>query len=95
MLDLQDFPGQGTALVGILNAFMESKGLIEPGKWRQFCSETVPLVLMPKRTWTKWRDSYMRNSKLRITGRQDIIDATCCLHGSRFGRKDIGVERTA
>ena len=30
LLDFQDFPGQGTALVGILNAFMESKGLITP-----------------------------------------------------------------
>lgn len=27
MLDLHDFPGQGTATVGILNAFWESKGL--------------------------------------------------------------------
>ena len=26
LLDIQDFPGQGTALVGILNSFMESKG---------------------------------------------------------------------
>jgi len=30
LLDIQDFPGQGTALVGILNVFMESKGLITP-----------------------------------------------------------------
>lgn len=51
LLDLQDFPGQGTALVGILNAFMQSKGLIEPSKWREFCSETVPLVRMKKYTW--------------------------------------------
>jgi hypothetical protein len=52
LLDLQDFPGQGTALVGILDAFMESKGLIEPAQWRRFCSETVPLVRMKKYTWT-------------------------------------------
>ena len=52
LLDLQDFPGQGTALVGILNAFMESKGLIEPAKWREFCSETVPLLRFDKYTWT-------------------------------------------
>jgi hypothetical protein len=51
LLDLQDFPGQGTALVGILNAFMESKGFIEPAQWREFCSETVPLIRMPKYTW--------------------------------------------
>ena len=51
-LDLQDFPGQGTALVGMLNVFMESKGIISPEQWRQFCSETVPLLLMEKYTWT-------------------------------------------
>ncbi|MGN0621495.1 MAG: sugar-binding domain-containing protein [Porcipelethomonas sp.] len=43
LLDLQDFPGQGTALVGMLNAFMESKGLISPEDWRKFCSDSVIL----------------------------------------------------
>lgn len=52
LLDLQDFPGQGTALVGILNAFMESKGLITPESWRRFCCETVPLLRMKKYVWT-------------------------------------------
>lgn len=44
ILDLQDFPGQGTALVGILNAFMENKGVISAEEWRKFCSETVLLA---------------------------------------------------
>ncbi len=52
LLDLQDFPGQGTALVGILNAFMETKGLIAPAKWSEFCSDVVPLLRLPKYTWT-------------------------------------------
>jgi hypothetical protein len=52
LLDLQDFPGQGTALVGILDAFMDSKGLIAPEAWRRFCSETVPLLRFEKYTWT-------------------------------------------
>lgn len=52
MLDLQDFSGQGTALVGMLNVFMESKGLITPEGWREFCCETVPLLGMAKYTWT-------------------------------------------
>lgn len=43
LLDLQDFSGQGTALVGVLNAFMESKGLITPVEWRRFCAGTVVL----------------------------------------------------
>ena len=52
LLDIQDFPGQGTALIGMLNVFMESKGIIEPEAWRQFCCETVPLLRMRKYTWT-------------------------------------------
>ena len=43
LLDLQDFTGQGTALVGVLNAFMESKGLISAEEWREFCASTVVL----------------------------------------------------
>lgn len=43
LLDLQDFTGQGTALVGVLNAFMESKDLITPEAWREFCASTVVL----------------------------------------------------
>lgn len=43
LLDIQDFTGQGTALVGILNSFMESKGVISPEEWRGFCSERVIL----------------------------------------------------
>lgn len=48
LLDLQDFSGQGTALVGVLNAFMESKGLITAKEWRQFCASTVVLGLLDK-----------------------------------------------
>jgi hypothetical protein len=52
VLDFQDFPGQGTALVGILNAFMESKGLADPARWREFCAATVPLLRLGKFTYT-------------------------------------------
>ncbi|MBD0834813.1 sugar-binding domain-containing protein [Aestuariibaculum suncheonense] len=48
LLQLQDFPGQGTALVGLLNAFWESKGVISPEEFRQFNSELVPLLRFEK-----------------------------------------------
>ncbi|WP_438350748.1 sugar-binding domain-containing protein [Paenibacillus sp. FA6] len=48
LLDLQDFSGQGTALVGILDAFMDSKGLITPEEWRTFCSDAVLMARFPK-----------------------------------------------
>lgn len=52
LLDLHDFPGQGTALVGILDAFWDSKPYVSAKEYRRFCSETVPLAKMDKMAWT-------------------------------------------
>ena len=52
LLGLQDFPGQGTALVGLVNAFWESKKLTDERYFRQFCSPVVPLARFEKATWT-------------------------------------------
>ncbi len=52
LLDLHDFPGQGTALVGILDAFWDQKGYIQSQEFSQFCSPTVPLARMDKRIFT-------------------------------------------
>jgi hypothetical protein len=51
LLDLHDFPGQSTATVGILDAFWDGKGLIEPARFREFFGPSVPLARMPKMTW--------------------------------------------
>lgn len=48
LLDLHDFPGQGTALVGVLNAFWEQKGYITPAEYSLFCNSVVPLARMQK-----------------------------------------------
>jgi len=48
LLDLHDFPGQGTALVGVLNPFWKEKGYITPQEYKRFCNATVPLVRLPK-----------------------------------------------
>lgn len=62
LLGLADFPGQGSAFVGILDAFWESKGLVTPEKFRESCAPTVLLARLPKRTFrngeklkAKWR----------------------------------------
>ena len=52
LLDLHDFPGQGTALIGVLDPFWESKGYISAEAFREFCCETVPLLRMDKCVWT-------------------------------------------
>lgn len=51
LLDLHDFPGQGTALVGILDPFWDTKGLISPEEFRRFCGPTVPILRMSKREY--------------------------------------------
>ena len=52
LLDLHDFPGQGTALVGVLDPFWEEKGYISPSEFRRFCAETVPLARLAKMAFT-------------------------------------------
>ncbi len=51
ILDLQDYPGQGSAYVGILNAFMEPKANIDAGVFAGFNAAVVPLAIMPKYCW--------------------------------------------
>lgn len=52
LLDIQDYPGQGSAYVGILDAFMDSKGLVKPQRWRQWCNPVVPMAELAKFTYT-------------------------------------------
>lgn len=52
LLQLQDFPGQGTALVGLVNAFWESKGFVSPAEFHQYCSEITPLIRFEKAVYT-------------------------------------------
>ena len=52
LLDLHDFPGQGTALVGVLDPFWGEKGYISPAEYKRFCNSTVPLARMKKLIFT-------------------------------------------
>lgn len=52
LLGLSDFPGQGSAFVGILDAFWESKGLVTPEKFRESCAPVVLLARLPKRIFS-------------------------------------------
>jgi hypothetical protein len=52
LLDLHDFPGQGTALVGVLDPFWESKGYVTAEEYRRFCNSTVLLARLPRRVFT-------------------------------------------
>lgn len=48
LLSLNDFTGQGYAPVGVLDPFWDSKGLVTPEKWREFCAPSVVLLRYPK-----------------------------------------------
>lgn len=48
LLGLNDYSGQGTALVGVLNVFWREKGYCTSDDWTQFCSAVVPLARFPK-----------------------------------------------
>lgn len=52
LLDLHDFPGQGTALVGVLDPFWEEKGYVTAAEYSRFCNSTVPLARLTKRVFT-------------------------------------------
>jgi hypothetical protein len=52
LLQMQDFPGQGTALVGLLNAFWKTKGFITTKEFRKYCSEVTPLIRFAKPVYT-------------------------------------------
>lgn len=53
LLALNDYSGQGTALVGVLNVFWDEKPYTDKAYWRQFCSPIVPLARFPKFVYTQ------------------------------------------
>ena len=78
LLDIKDYPGQGTSLVGILDAFMESKELISVDDWRSFCSDKVLLASFDRYNYfagdkfeadilLSWYDTTFQPSGLTVT----------------------------
>lgn len=52
MLDIRDYLGQGTALIGVLDAFWDPKSYVTAKGFRRFHSATVPLARLKQRTFT-------------------------------------------
>ena len=52
LLGLNDYSGQGTALVGVLNVFWREKGYCTADEWSRFCAPIVPLARFPKFVYT-------------------------------------------
>ena len=52
LLDLHDYLGQGTAFVGLLDAFWEPKSYVSAEEFKKFSNSTVPLARLPQRVFT-------------------------------------------
>ncbi|MBQ4264031.1 MAG: hypothetical protein IJB85_00765 [Clostridia bacterium] len=54
LLGLQDFPGQGTALVGMLSSHLAPKPypFAQPARFARFFTDVLPLALLPRFTYT-------------------------------------------
>lgn len=52
LLGFIDFPGQGTAPVGMLNVFHEPKGVVDASRFARYAGATVPLARFDKRVYT-------------------------------------------
>ena len=66
LLDIQDYPGQGSAYVGILDAFMDDKGFGEG--WKDFCSDLVPLAEFDKYCWSVGEQFHAHVKVANFTG---------------------------
>jgi hypothetical protein len=73
LLDIQDYPGHGMATIGILDVFLDSKGLISPEGFRKFCGPTVPLIRMQGFTFRN--DEIIRiEAEMAHFGKADLRD---------------------
>lgn len=74
LFGLQDYPGQGTALVGLLDPFMDSKGFITPEEWRKSSSDLVLMADFPKFSFTEGERVEVPIKIANYTENSDTID---------------------
>lgn len=96
LLGLNDFSGQGSAIVGMLDAFYDEKGYITYEEIKRFCDQTVLLARIPKFTY-KNNETFtasvevahfykepLRNAKIVYTIRDE--------YGKLFDKGTVGVK---
>ena len=77
LLDLHDFPGQGTALIGVLDAFWDSKPYVSPQEYARFAGPTVPLMRLPQRTFRQ-SDTLVASLEIAHFGAAPMADVQPC-----------------
>ena len=74
LLGLNDYSGQGSAMVGLLNVFWREKGYCDATMFRQFCSPLVPLARFPRFVFTQ-EDTLRVEVEAYNAGRSDLVTA--------------------
>ncbi|GAA4875964.1 beta-glucuronidase [Paenibacillus vulneris] len=75
LLDLHDYLGQGSALVGLLDAFWEPKPYINPDQFRRFCAPVVPLARLNKLVYTA-SDTLCADLEIACFAEEDLLGET-------------------
>ena len=100
LLDLHDYLGQGTALIGLLDAFWEPKGYVTPEEFRRFSGPTVPLARLTQRTFTTAEtltadvELYHFGAKplTQVAAFWEIVDASgLTVAGGDFAPRDVPI----
>ena len=74
LLGMQDFTGQGEALVGWRDVFYRDKGVVKAEEFRRFCGPTVPLLAIPARVFAT-SDTIVAGAMLHHFGEHAISQA--------------------
>jgi hypothetical protein len=100
LLDLHDYLGQGTALVGVLDTFWEPKGYVTAPEFRRFNGETVPLARLTKRVYTT-DETLNADVEVAHFGAAPLVDAQATWQlldnagrvaaSGNFARRTIGI----
>jgi len=94
LLQLEDFPGQGEALVGLVDSLWHSKGILTPEQFREFCAPTVPLLRFPKSTWTN-DETFSAKAEVAHYGERDLPNATAAWSVRDDSGREIAAGRLA
>ena len=89
LLSLNDYSGQGSALVGVLNVHWREKGYCTVDEWREFCSPIVPLACFPKFVYTN-AETLRVPLQIYHAGNMPLDDVTCNYTLSGVGDEHTG-----
>lgn len=92
LLGLQDFSGQGTALVGLVDAFWDSKGVVGNGWFRQFAAPVVPLTRFEKANY-RTDEPFKASVEVANFGAHDIMDLDVTWRLATQGGRTVGEGR--